>query len=507
MSSKHHGKNGSGERFRFYMIEMLAVFAILVIMITTLIDYVILERTEQTIRREVSGLIDINSRQMELNINSYLERMETAPALLFSDELYYLYDATDPDIEAYDKIKTEETIRNRILDIGLMDNYADFAVVYTDDHKVGWISHGTQDMFKDGGLYDGFAAKIGNNRTKDGWCFGIGGNYDRIYYVKRLNPDAILVSSIYTRELSSVFIYPDEIRGLVVRLLDEEGCIIYSSDTEEIGKQLPDDIKSLLRTPEEVKNISERIATEDYIINANLCSNGWHVMTSVPTETILEENDALRRFTIRASVILAGILILMGLLLLIRIGRPMGGMVSSLQNKAEIDRLSGVMNKSTFQDEVEKRIPEGNGEDILVFVMIDMDNFKQINDNLGHIYGDQVIIRQGKLLRGFYDENTVIGRMGGDEFALFTECRDVSEAEIREAVSERMDQVMELFNREFEFEMKDYTLSISSGVYITRRKDTDFTEMYERADLALYRAKRNGKAQYCFYGEDADERV
>ena len=499
MSAKLQKKERSDERFRFFQYEILFVFAMLIIIVTAFLDYVILERSGRAMQEKVSDLTAANSRQIELNINSYLERMETTPTLLFSDEIYYLYDETDESIEDYDKVKSEETIKNRIVDIGLMDNYSDFGVVFADDHKVGWISHGTQDLFKDGGIYETFEGYISNSKKNDGWCFGVNGNTDRMYYIKRLNEHAILVSSIYTRELSSVFVYPEQLEEKEIRFVDEDNVVMYSADAEEIGEKLPAQISNSIDDEAYAVGNSSSIITSDYLINVNVCHNGWRVICSVPTEIILKENQQLKSFTLRISGALAIIFVLVGLFIITKLSKPMDGMVSSLQDKAEIDRLSGVMNKATFQENVENELRKNPPDDLAVFVMLDMDNFKQINDRLGHSYGDQVIIRMGKLLRKTYNNQTIIGRLGGDEFALYTGCVDVSREDIETAASEQMDQAIEAFMDEFEYEREKCELSISAGIYIREAAGATFKELYEKADSVLYTSKKKGKGCYTFY--------
>ena len=504
MSDKNRKRERSDERFRLFQYEVLFVFAMLIIIVTAFLDYVILDRTGRAMQEKVSDLIAANSRQLELNINSYLERMETTPTLLFSDEVYYLYDETDEKIEDYDKVKNEETIKNRIVDIGLMDNYSDFGIVYADDHKVGWVSHGTQDLFKDGGIYDTFSSYITNTKKNDGWCFGVNGNSDRMYYIKRLNPNAVLISSIYTRELASVFVYPEQLEEMTIRFVDEENTIMFSSDNSEIGEKLPEDILKNIENEFLDAGNSSSIVTRDYLINTNVCFNGWRVVCSVPTDVILKENQELKSFTLRISGALAMLFVFVGLIIIMKLSKPMDGMVSSLQDKAEIDRLSGVMNKATFQETVENELKKNPADDLIVFVMMDMDNFKQINDRLGHSYGDQVIIRMGKLLRKLYNSQTIIGRLGGDEFALYTGCKDVPMEDIKAAAIERMEQVILAFAEEFEYEREQCELSISAGVYIREVKDTNFKDLYEKADSALYISKNNGKSCYTFYGEEAE---
>ena len=532
MAKRERRREDTGERFKWFQIEILVVFAAIILIVTAFLDYVILERSGSALQQSVSNLIAANSRQLELNINSYLERMETTSTLLFSDEAYYLYDPTDEGIEDYDKVKSEENIKDRIVDIGLMENYSDFGIIYSDDHKVGWISHGTQDLFPEGGIYDAFASYIINPRKNDGWCFGINGSVDRMYYVKRLNPNAILVSAIYTKELSSVFIYPEQLEDMTVRLVDENDNIMFSTENGEIGQKLPGEIadelsssvnnerddqeaassvnnekddqeaaSSVNNEKDDQEVTSSSIISDDYMINSNTCSNNWRVICSVPTKSVLQENIKLRSFTLKISIAMAASFVLIGLLLITKLSRPMDGMVSSLKEKAEIDRLSGVMNKVTFQETVENKLAESIENRVSVFVMLDMDNFKRVNDMLGHTYGDQVIIRVGKLLRRLYDTETIIGRLGGDEFALFTECIDVDREGVVDAVTEQMNQVLEAFSTEFEHERELCGVSISAGVYVTAESDMiKFKEIYDKADKALYKSKQAGKSRYTFYG-------
>ena len=185
----------SGEKFKWLQIEILVVFAVIIMIVIFFLDYIILINSKRAMEKNASNLISANSRQIQLNINSYLERMETIPTLLFSNESYYLYDATDETVEEYQKVKMEESIQERIVDIGLMENYSDFGIVYSNEDTVGWISHGTEDIFPEGGMYETFSGYVSDNKKADGWCFDVNGCTDRIYYIKRLNPNAVLESA------------------------------------------------------------------------------------------------------------------------------------------------------------------------------------------------------------------------------------------------------------------------------------------------------------------------
>ncbi|MCR5011936.1 MAG: sensor domain-containing diguanylate cyclase [Lachnospiraceae bacterium] len=510
MVSSHFSANaresGTGKKLRNFQLEMLLVFAVIIAGVTIVVDLIVVDRSKTALQNKVSELITVNSRQIELNIDSYLDRMETTPTLLYSDDIYYKYDATDEKISEYDKVKTEEAITDRIVDIGLMNNYNDFGIIYADNHKVGWISQSTQNLFENTNLYDSFADCLLDS-SQSSWLFGINGSSDRFYYIKRLNPNAILVSSVYTDELSSVFIYPKQIDGMDIRLVDGNNTVIYSSKQEESGTQLPEEIAAALTGSATESGDSSVIIGSEYLINANVCTNGWRVICTVPTSVVTKEAEDLKSFTMRISALMALIFVLAGLLMIRRVSLPMDDLLMSLQYKAEVDRLSGTMNKTTFQETVEKKLAHCEPGIRRAFVMIDMDNFKLINDKNGHSYGDQVIIRFGKLIRSLYDNETIIGRLGGDEFAIYIEAADTPEPDnedFRQAVTSGLDRIMTGFKNEFKEEQTDCNISVSMGVYLNCDNVPTFNTMYVKADKALYQSKENGKNRYTLY-EEGDE--
>ena len=504
-ASPASGKTETGKRMKWFQIELLIVFAVIVVGVTLVVDFVVVDRSESAMKSKVSELIAANSRQIELNINSYMERMQTTPTLLFSDEIYYEYDPLSDELGEYEKVKREELISDRIVDIGLMNNYLDFGIVYSNDHKIGWISNGTKRLFDGESIYDAFASLIGDNPREEAWCFGINGSNDRIFYIKRLNENALILTSVYTRELTYVFVYPEQLDDINIRLTDQNGTIIFSSLPDEAGKDIPSKLLDMIDIGSLQAGDSRTVTGDDYFLNTNVCANGWRVLCSVPVNIILKETDNLKLFTIRISVLMAIIFVLIGILLIRRVSVPMDDLVLSLQYKAEIDKLSNVMNKATFQEEVENHLAQTKDAVYHAFVMIDMDNFKQVNDMLGHSYGDQVIIRFGKLLKTLYSSDTIIGRLGGDEFALYIEAK-MDDFPDKEAfilrITDSLEKVQDGFLTEFAAEREKCRLSVSAGIYAVNDAAPSFAELYERADSALYTSKRNGKQRYTVYGEE-----
>jgi diguanylate cyclase (GGDEF)-like protein len=114
--------------------------------------------------------------------------------------------------------------------------------------------------------------------------------------------------------------------------------------------------------------------------------------------------------------------------------------------------------------------------------LLDIDNFKQINDQLGHHTGDKVIRSVAELCQSQINQKDVFGRIGGDEFGIIN----------RSKVANSLDFGKRL-NTLVESSFSDFPISISIGVGQFRDSDTSVQQIYQRADLALYQSKQAGK--------------
>jgi diguanylate cyclase (GGDEF)-like protein len=162
-----------------------------------------------------------------------------------------------------------------------------------------------------------------------------------------------------------------------------------------------------------------------------------------------------------------------------------------LRDLADRDHLTGLLNRRGFDKRSEALLEASANDDQAAAMMIDIDNFKAINDRFGHSVGDQAIIAVGRVLmkRGGDD---LVGRTGGEEFALFF--KDANRTELlSRASSIRSD----LSSATVEQLPQGHRLTVSIGIHQWRERET-LSEMMRQADEALYVAKRSGKDQAAF---------
>lgn len=148
------------------------------------------------------------------------------------------------------------------------------------------------------------------------------------------------------------------------------------------------------------------------------------------------------------------------------------------------DGLTEILNKSACERKIKEALNKYRKGSLL---MLDVDNFKQINDSHGHATGDQVLIAIGDILKQTFPErNHIVGRIGGDEFVVF-----IPNSDDLEDVQKRADC---LRNKVRDFaQNRNLIASISIGLAITDHVNVDYDTLYRRADEALYRAKSEGK--------------
>lgn len=169
-----------------------------------------------------------------------------------------------------------------------------------------------------------------------------------------------------------------------------------------------------------------------------------------------------------------------------------------LEDKADTDLLTGLNNKIATERKIQEYI-EQNPDKQCLFFLFDIDNFKKINDTLGHAFGDEVLRSLGRQLSNEFRITDIIGRTGGDEFILFL--KDLGTDEVLEKEAKRFAD----FFRSFQAgEYVKYSATSSIGATVFPRDAKDYHGLYTTADSALYEAKRRGKNQMVFYNKDLE---
>ncbi|MDF2566886.1 MAG: hypothetical protein K0R90_342 [Oscillospiraceae bacterium] len=168
--------------------------------------------------------------------------------------------------------------------------------------------------------------------------------------------------------------------------------------------------------------------------------------------------------------------------------------VLNLKTLSRRDSLTGIYNKMTAQAIIEKHLEASECESRHAMFIIDIDNFKMVNDSLGHMFGDAVLISISSRIREVFGKDDVIGRVGGDEFVIFSK-----NIESEEQVCCKAKKICDIFNSTFVEEHIGYEISGSIGISFYPQDGRSYFDLFKRADVALYHAKKSGKNCYVIY--------
>ncbi|UWD49229.1 diguanylate cyclase [Clostridioides difficile] len=171
--------------------------------------------------------------------------------------------------------------------------------------------------------------------------------------------------------------------------------------------------------------------------------------------------------------------------------------IEKLQYIAEKDALTGIYNRAETEKQIKEYV-EQNLDAMGALFMIDTDNFKQINDTEGHMIGDIVLAEMASGMKKIMRDSDVVGRIGGDEFAIFM--KNISSTKDAE---NKAKELLYMFRHLFQKDKSSVKVTCSIGISIYPKDGNTFKEMYTRADKALYQAKNLGKNNYVIYNHDA----
>ena len=164
------------------------------------------------------------------------------------------------------------------------------------------------------------------------------------------------------------------------------------------------------------------------------------------------------------------------------------------------DPLTGLPNRATVEEQLERELARAVREDGTVAVLyVDLDQFKLVNDSLGHAAGDRVLVEVADRIRALTRGGDLLARMGGDEFLLL--CPGLAAAESGATAS----RILDSLNASLVIDGAEFQVGASIGIAVGPHDGRTAAELFKRADAAMYQAKRAGRDSFALYSDDAGE--
>ena len=170
-----------------------------------------------------------------------------------------------------------------------------------------------------------------------------------------------------------------------------------------------------------------------------------------------------------------------------------------LMEMAQRDALTGLLNRKASQAQIEAYLAE-ESDDNCAMIIIDIDDFKSINDRFGHLFGDMVLTRTAAEIGKLFRSHDVVGRIGGDEFMVFL--KNIPQQSL---VEDRCNRLCATARRLSDELFSGTVFSVSVGAFFAPKRGGRFTDLYQKADSAMYHAKSLGKNRYVMEAAPAEE--
>ncbi|HPD80741.1 MAG TPA: sensor domain-containing diguanylate cyclase [Spirochaetales bacterium] len=212
---------------------------------------------------------------------------------------------------------------------------------------------------------------------------------------------------------------------------------------------------------------------------------GWYLIVNQSDTVSVSKLKIILYIDILLSLLIAGIALFVSI-------RVLNTYQSRIEHLAQIDTLTGIANRQTFQETIEIALEHAKiSQKPLSFAILDIDDFKDVNDTYGHLAGDYILVELTKRIQGVIRSGDFFARWGGEEFVvIFNDCSVNTAFEI----ADRIRQVA--INNSIVYEKQAIVITLSIGLTSFSQHDSSI-EIIKRADKALYSAKTHGKNSVC----------
>lgn len=168
-----------------------------------------------------------------------------------------------------------------------------------------------------------------------------------------------------------------------------------------------------------------------------------------------------------------------------------------IHHLANYDELTGLPNRTQLESKIKEILNMAKRhENEVAVIFFDLDNFKDINDSLGHTFGDNFLIQVAHRLRILMRGEDVIARFGGDEFIIVLPNTQIHGA------TRVAQKILDLLSKSFNVEHHELTISASIGIAMYPNDGNNFETLYKNSDIAMYRAKNEGRNGFCFFTDE-----
>ncbi|MBR1663089.1 MAG: GGDEF domain-containing protein [Ruminococcus sp.] len=470
----------------------LVLFYSLILTIALITSFMLIfVRMNNSRDKNISSMATFSSSLLKERITDFMDNTEKTCEIFYRSE----YKDFFPDETLSESVRneTEDKITAELQSISINDYYADFGIAYSDGSTAGMITDSTRDAMN-GDVYSGLSSMIKSGSS--GWGAGISGNYEKLYFVKRLNEGAVITVSSYSMELERRL---KDVLGLdiaITALIDENGVIICSADSDRddtAGVRIDNEPFALIK---DHKNIT--MQSDNVYVATDEVTDDWKTICIVSKDGYRRDN---RKIITNVIIITAGAVIVSVLICLLLTKQLSASVLTKLYASSfeGIDRLTKLTNKFSTEDMIIDTLESSPMGSCYGLVLIDIDNLKDINDNLGRSVGDDTIIQISSLIRSVFGEDAVVGRLGGDKFETLADVSDYDLFKCLSTLENKCRELCESLQKTYADEAQTYPIAVSVGAALYPLSSDTYEGLLANADEALRQSKQKGGGCFTVY--------
>lgn len=245
----------------------------------------------------------------------------------------------------------------------------------------------------------------------------------------------------------------------------------------------------------------ENDGTSYYLAFGKVEVSDWKVILLVPKKELLKNEFFINFLQLNSYIAFAAIIMLLVILAKIRkFSEDILQQKEYIRHLAEEDPLTGIPNRRIFLERLKESIDQNCSG---IVMLIDLDNFKGINDVMGHVYGDTILTFVAKILNQQKDEHTFVSRFGGDEFLILIEEKNVNNrVDLLTKVEDRINHFEEVINQRYEIDEDKLYIQGSLGIAMYPYDSKTVGDLITFADMAMYASKKKKQHKYTFFTND-----
>ncbi len=473
--------------------RLIAVYTVLGILLLSAGAASIISAAKRLLDKQAESFTSSLTAQLKKSVDNYIVRIEKSSAAVFENEEDISYCPAENGEKSIEDIKKEEQLTNKLISFSLMENYCDFGIIYRNGGSAGRISDGTTDLFGSD-IFETFCSYL-DDGSDSKWIAENNSRFSRLYYIKKLNAGALLLTSVYTTELDTVFqkFGPDS--DTVAYLTDKNGNILYSSDNapEKTGEALPKDISGLIQDRENIV-FSDRSLTGA----ATVCEPDWTVVTCVRSKGLFSGNSDLATLMITVFSAAAAVLISAGFIASGKFASETEKGKASYENE-EIDTVTGLLNGMSLEEEISDRIETCLMGSTYAFILIKIKDFEDIKLRLGCNYANDALRKMGDMISASFGAKDIVGINENSEFTVFADFSDFDLFKAHNSLKARCNSLCSSFKSFCAGGSQEHKLYAAMGVCVYPDSGKTFDELYENASAALELSLRADKDSCIFY--------